>query len=146
MKVANGKRVILQYELAIDDDDAIEIIESSGITGPLEYIHGEGRMLTGIEKVMEGMEIGEEKEGILPAAQAYGTPEMMPSRKLTRQDFPAEEKLEEGKLFTARDQEGHEVSFRVVKIDGENIEVRFDHPLAGKDIRYKLKVLSVTEA
>lgn len=142
MKVEKGKKIKMEYELGIDGGDTIE---SSASRGPLEYIHGSGAMLAGLESRIEELEVGDEKEGVIPAADAYGTEDMLPTTSLTQADFPEGETIEEGKLFEARDPSGNPVKFKVVEMDGETIKVRFIHPLAGKDIRFKVKILEISD-
>jgi FKBP-type peptidyl-prolyl cis-trans isomerase 2 len=142
MKVEKGKRVRIEYELKIEGGD---VIESSAQRGPLEFVHGDGKMLPGFEKRMEGMSKGEERDGVIPAAEAFGTEDSLPTMQLARAHFPSSEPLELGKAFEAKDAGGNPVRFKVIKIEGNEVTVRLDHPLAGKAIRFKVKVLEISE-
>ncbi|MBW2736040.1 MAG: FKBP-type peptidyl-prolyl cis-trans isomerase [Deltaproteobacteria bacterium] len=141
MRIANGIRVKVEYELSIDD----EILESSEKTGPLEYIHGKGRMLPGLEKRLEGCEKGDEREGVIPPGEAYGNPEDLPTKALKRDEFPEGVAIEIGEKLEATSPEGAPVTFEITEIGEEIIVVRFTHPLAGKSIHFKVKVLDVTD-
>ena len=140
MKVQKGNRIKMEYELGVEGGDTIE---SSATRGPLEYVHGSGSMLAGLEARIEGLETGDEKEGVIPAAEAYGTEDSLPTKELARADFPSDDAVEMGKVFEASDPAGNPVSFKVVAIDGDAVTVRFLHPLAGKNIRFKVKILSI---
>ncbi len=142
MKVEKGKKIKMEYELGVEGGD---VIESSTTRGPLEYIHGAGKMLPGLESRIEGMEVGDERDGVIPPAEAYGTEESLPTTTLPRAEFPAGEGLEVGKVFEAKDASGMPVSFTVTKIEETTVTVRFNHPLAGKSIRFKVKILDITE-
>jgi FKBP-type peptidyl-prolyl cis-trans isomerase SlyD len=142
MRIQRGEKVRLEVELKVKGGD---VIESSKKTGPVVYVHGEGKLLPGLEKRLEGMAIGDELSGVIPAAEAFGTEESLPTRKLPRREFPAGEKLEPGRVFEAKDAAGHPVSFRIVAADGEKVKVRFLHPLAGKDIEFHVKVLVIDD-
>ena len=142
MKVEKGKKIKMEYELGVDGGD---VIESSATRGPLEYIHGAGKMLPGLETRIEGLGVGDEREGVIPPAEAYGTEESLPTTSLPRSSFPAEEGLEVGKVFEAKDVSGAPVSFTVTKVEDANVTVRFNHPLAGRSIRFKVKILDITE-
>lgn len=142
MKVEADKLVKMDYELAIDGGD---VIESSEKTGPLEYRHGDGRMLASLESRIEGLEEGDEKEGVIPAEEAYGREEDLPTREIPRNEFPEGEELEIGKAFEAKGPDGAPVNFAVTAIDDDKVTVRFMHPLAGKAIRFKVKILSVKD-
>lgn len=141
MKISQGKSVTMEYELAIEGG---EVLESSENKGPLTYVHGTGQMLPGLEKRLEGMGVGDNAEGVIPAAEAYGTEETLPTTLLNRSDFPEGEALEPGREFQARDPGGNPVSFTVVESEGDQVRVRFNHPLAGKDIRFSVKVLQIS--
>jgi len=142
MKVDSGKKIKMEYTLSIEGG---ETIESSESRGPLEYIHGSGAMLTGLERRIDGLVVGDEKDGVIPAAEAYGTEESLPTTRLTRKDFPDGETIAEDKLFEAKDPTGNPVKFKVVEIAGDDVTVRFLHPLAGKDIRFKVKILEISD-
>jgi len=142
MKVEKGKKIKMEYELGIEGGDTIE---SSHLRGPLEYVHGSGAMLAGLESRIEGLTVDDEKEGVIPAAEAYGTEESLPTTKLPRTGFPDGEELTEGKLFEAKDSGGNPVKFKVLEIGDEQVTVRFQHPLAGKDIRFKVKILEISD-
>lgn len=140
MKIENGKRVRIQVILKVVDGD---VIEKSG----LEYVQGGGTMLSGLEKVLEGCEEGAEKKGVLPAKEAFGVEEDLPTSELGRDKFPEDAKIEAGQTFTAAGPDGQDVNFKIITVgkEGEPIEVRFLHPLTGKDIEYDAKVVSVTD-
>ncbi len=143
MKVERGKKITMEYELGVVGGDKLE---SSEDRGPLEYVHGAGNMLPGLEKAVEGLEKGDKKEGTIPAEEAYGTEDTLPTKVLPMDSFPKGE-LEVGKSFQAKDQAGNDVSFKVIKMDDDEGEVtiRFNHPLAGKDISFKVEILEVAE-
>ena len=144
MKVERGKKITMEYELGVEGG---EVLESSETRGPIEYVHGRGQMLAGLEKRIEGLAKGDEQEGTIPAEEAYGTEETLPTKVLSRDSFP-EGELEVGKSFQAKDQAGNDVSFKIIEVNDDKGEVtiRFNHPLAGKDISFKVKILEVTEA
>jgi|KBSSwiStaDraftv2_1062776.scaffolds.fasta_scaffold23570_2 FKBP-type peptidyl-prolyl cis-trans isomerase 2 len=144
MQIKRGEKVRLEYELKVAGKDG-DIIESSRKSGPILYEHGAGKMLAGLEKRLEGMAIGDEMRGVIPAAEAFGTEEMLPTRELPRKEFPAGEKLEVDRVFQARDAQGQPVSFKIVGVGADKVKVRFLHPLAGKDIEFWVKVLMIDD-
>src|SRR5262245_17549533 len=137
MKVAKGFTIRVEYELKIKGG---EVIESSKKNGPITYVHGEGRMLPGLEKELEGMGIGDEKQGLIKARDAFGTEAMLPVKELPRKDFPAGEKLDPGRVFAAKGPSGQPVSFKIVEEGHDKVKVRFLHPFVDKDIEFKVKV------
>jgi FKBP-type peptidyl-prolyl cis-trans isomerase 2 len=140
MKVSPGQFVRIDCELRVSGGD---LIESSKKTGPVEYKHGGGKLLTALEERLEGMGVGDEKNGVIPAAEAFGSEESQPKMTIPRASFPAEAKIETGARFEAKGPLGTPVSLEVLSIDSETITARVVHPLAGKDLEFRVKVLSV---
>src|SRR3954471_12773176 len=85
MKIGRGVSVRIEYELKIKGG---EVIESSARSGPLQYVQGAGKMLPGLEKRLDGLSAGDERSGTIPAAEAFGTEEALPLKKMTRKEFP----------------------------------------------------------
>jgi FKBP-type peptidyl-prolyl cis-trans isomerase SlyD len=141
MKIANGLDVRLEYELKVRGGD---VIETSTHRGPLTYRHGVGKMLAGLERRLDGMGAGEEKTGIIPASEAFGDEATSPIKEMPRSGFPADPPLNVGQLFEAKGPGGAPVTLKVVSASKQDVKVRLLHPLAGKDIEFRVKVLSVS--
>jgi len=142
MNIAKGRRVLLEYELRVVGG---EVLESSSQQGPLSYVQGTGRMLAGLEKRLEGHVAGDALEGVVPAAEAFGNEETLPVTVLPRSHFPQDAVMTVGATFEAKDVSGHPVTFKVLEPKDDGVRVRLLHPLAGKDIGFKVKILAVTE-
>jgi FKBP-type peptidyl-prolyl cis-trans isomerase SlyD len=142
VKIAKGMAVRLNVTLTTPDGT---VIESSDKSGPVDYVHGLGQMLPGLEKVLEGLVAGDAREGVIPAKDAFGTEETLPTKQMLRSEFPKDAKLEPGMGFEAKGPHGEPIAFKVVKVGDKEVTVRFLHPLAGKDIKYKVKVLGVKD-
>jgi FKBP-type peptidyl-prolyl cis-trans isomerase 2 len=140
MKVSAGHFVRIDCELRVTGGD---VIESSKKTGPVEYKHGFGQLLKGLEAKLEGMGIGDEKDGVILAADAFGTEDAQPPMTIPRASFPADAKIEVGAKFEAKGPRGTQVSLEVLALDDETITAKVVHPLAGKDLEFKVKVLAV---
>ena len=141
MKIGPGSAVEIEYELKVKGGD---VIESSSRSGPLRYIHGDGKMLPGLEKRLAGMGPGEERSGDIPAAEAFGTEDSLPIKEMPRKAFPDGAKLQVGAVFEAKDPAtGAPVRLKVVSADSSTVKVRLLHPLVGRDIAFKVKVLAV---
>lgn len=104
-------------------------------------------MLSGLESVLEGLEQGAKREGVLPAKKAFGDPAMHPIKKMKRADFPPDAVLAVGERLTAAsaDKAHMNVILEVVKVHGDEVEVQLVHPLAEKDIKYAVEVMQVTD-
>ena len=138
VKITKGVRVRMKVHLAVAGGDTLE-------KNVVEYIHGGGTMLAGLEKVLEGLEKGAKREGTLKAKEAFGNPAMHPIKKIKRAEFPKDAKLEVGEKLVAKGADGLNVIMHIVKVTGEEVETRLVHPLAEKDIRYEVEILAVTD-
>jgi FKBP-type peptidyl-prolyl cis-trans isomerase 2 len=138
MKIEKGRRVRLHCKLEVVGG---EVLEESNI----EYIHGSGKLLPGLEHILDGLQSGGSKEGVLPAKQAFGDESHLPTTTALRKEFPADAKLEAGVTFQARGANGQDVVLRIISVKDDKVEVKLLHPLADKDIKYKLLVLGVSD-
>ena len=142
MKIAAGLSVQIEYELKVRGGD---VIESSAKSGPLRYVHGQGKMLAGLERRLEGLSPGDERKGEIPAGEAFGTEDSLPVKEMSRREFPKGAKLERGAVFTAKSPTGQPVNLKVVAITGDTIQARFLHPLVGRALEFRVKVLTVED-
>ena len=143
MKIARGMAVELEYELKIKGG---AVLESSARTGPLRYVHGDGKMLPGLEKRLDGLGPGDERNGEIPAREAFGTEEMLPIKDMPVADFPTGAPVAAGSVFEGKDPAlGSQVRFKILSVTGDMAKVRLLHPLVGRDIEYRVKVLAVRD-
>ncbi|HWO24897.1 MAG TPA: FKBP-type peptidyl-prolyl cis-trans isomerase [Kofleriaceae bacterium] len=137
MKIENGHRVTVRVELSVVDGGELE-------KKTVEYVQGSGTMLPALEKLLTGLEKGDKREGTLAAKEAFGAVQL-PTKKLKRNAFPADAKIEAGERFAAKDEHKNDVVLLIEKVDKDDVEVRFLHPLADKDIKYSLEVVQVSD-
>lgn len=138
MKIEKGRRVTVKVDLAVVGGASLE-------KSTVEYIHGGGTMLVGIENVLAGLEKGAKREGIIKAKDAFGNPSMHPLKKMKRTEFPKDVKLVAGEQFAAKGVNNMNVVLRIEKISGDEVDVRLVHPLAEKDIKYSVEVVAVSD-
>ncbi len=138
MKIEKGHRVRVRVHLAIVGGDTIEKCV-------VEYVHGGGTMLPGLEAVLLGKEQGAKLDGVLKAKEAFGNPSMHPVKKIPRAEFPKDANLKAGEKFSAKGANGQDVVMVIEKVTDKEVDVALVHPLADKDIKYEVEVLSVKE-
>ncbi|CEM63077.1 peptidylprolyl isomerase [Treponema phagedenis] len=142
MKITKDCVVNIEYTLK---DEAGEILDSSAVMGPLEYVQGYGMLIPGLEKVMEGKEPGDSFDITVPPAEAYGEIAEGLKLEVDRSQFPPDVEIEVGMQFDAGS--GHESRLvTVTDIDGDKIFIDANHPLAGETLHFDIEVLSVREA
>jgi FKBP-type peptidyl-prolyl cis-trans isomerase 2 len=140
VKIEKGRRVQLKVDLSVAGGQQLE-------KSTVEYIQGAGTMLPGLERVLEGLEPGAKRDGVLKAKDAFGNSAMHPLKKMKRTEFPKDAKLVEGEKLVAAsaDKAKMNVILQVVKITADDVEVRLVHPLADKDIKYAVEVVQVSD-
>jgi FKBP-type peptidyl-prolyl cis-trans isomerase SlyD len=138
VKIEKGRRVTVKVDLAVVGGASLE-------KSTVEYIHGAGTMLAGLESVLAGLEKSAKREGVIKAKDAFGNPAMHPLKKMKRAEFPKDAKLAVGDKLVAKGAHDMNVILRLEKIDGDDIDVRLVHPLAEKDIRYSVEVIQVSD-
>ena len=109
----------------------------------VEYIQGSGTMLPGLEKVLEGLEKGAKRDGVLKPKDAFGA--QQPVKKLKRSEFPKDAKLAAGEKLVGKAENGMNVVLLIEKVSGDDVDVRYLHPLAEKEIKYSVEVVQVRD-
>jgi FKBP-type peptidyl-prolyl cis-trans isomerase SlyD len=142
MKIVAGLSVQIDYELSVKGGD---VIESSARSGPLRYVQGQGKMLPGLESRLLGLQPGDEKRGEIPAREAFGSEDTLPVKELPRRDFPKDAKLEPGSAFEAKSPTGEPLRLKIISATAEKVRARLLHPLVGRDLVFRVKVLSVSD-
>lgn len=138
MKIAKGRRVRIKVKLSVVGGDVLE-------QTVVEYFAGSGTMLPGLEKVLEGLQKGDKREGVIKAKDAFGSPQHQPKRDIPRTEFPNNADLKDGLEFVATAENGQNVILRVNSFDDEAVHVVMLHPLHKKDIAYEVEILRVTD-
>lgn len=138
MKIEKGRRVKLKVDLSVAGGQQLE-------KNTVEYVQGAGTMLPGLEKVLEGLEPGAKRDGVLKPKEAFAA--MSPSKTMKRSEFPKDAKLTKGdKLVAAGADKAHmNVIIEIVEVKGDDVSVRLLHPLAEKEIKYAVEVVQVSD-
>ena len=141
--IAQGKVIELAYSLK---DEEGEILDQSDSQDPFVYLHGADQIVPGLENALTGLKVGDKKQVTVQPGEGYG--EFNPELRLTvkRAQFPADAELEEGVEFETTLQDGTPAIFTIVEIEGDQVTVDGNHPLAGEVLHFDVEVLSIREA
>jgi FKBP-type peptidyl-prolyl cis-trans isomerase SlyD len=142
MQVSSGAVVSIRYTLT--DDEGV-IIDTNVDHPALVYLHGNDNIIPGLEKGLEGAEVGEKRTVDVPPAEAYG--EVDPDRmfELGKDEFPEELPLEEGMQFVAETASG-EMAITIAEVRENTVICDANHPLAGMTLHFDVEILDVREA
>ncbi len=138
MKVSQGARVAVHYRGTLDDG---EEFDSSEGREPLEFVVGGGQLIPGFEAAVVGMEAGQEKTFTLRPEDAYGPYEKEMVIEGPRSAFPDAVKV--GQSYTFQIGKNQEAEGRLLELTEKHVVVDFNHPLAGKRLTFRVRVVSV---
>jgi peptidylprolyl isomerase len=110
---------------------------------PLEFKLGEGQILPGVEKGIEGMNVGESKTIKVPPEQAYGQHRKELVEEVGRDQFPKDIEPQVGQRFNVPQSNGQTAVVRVVNVSESKVTLDANHPLAGKDLTFELELLDI---
>ena len=137
--VQDGVVVSMEYTLHVDG----ELLDSSEGQGPLQFLTGYGNIISGLENEMIGMKIGDSKNVIVQPAEGYGEFDDEAFMDVPRGQFPEDMPLAVDTELTVRDDEGHARYARVDNIEGDTVRLDFNHPLAGAELHFSVKVVAL---
>ncbi len=142
MPIKEGYHVKVEYTGTLEDGSVFDSTEEQG--SPLEFQVGANQVIDGFEKAIIAMDLDEEKEINLKPADAYGERQDDMVKDIPKENMPADE-LEEGMALMATLPTGMQVPVTVVKITDDHVKIDLNHPLAGKALNFKLKVVEIKE-
>lgn len=134
--VEDGMVVTLDYTLTVDG----EVVDTSKDSEPIQFIQGSGQIIPGLEKALYGMAVGDSKEVVIVAADAYGEVDPNAFADIPRREFPPEIPLKPGVELQLRNMMGEELVAQIVSVDEEHVRLNFNHPLAGKDLNFTVQI------
>ncbi len=144
MTVTNENCVVgIEYE--VKQAGTTEVVDSNKGGAPLEFIIGKGQIIPGLENALVGMSQGESGDIMVAAADAYGDVNPEAIQTLPIEQFEGVD-LVEGMTLYGQGQDGQTVQVTVKSFDDKEVNVDFNHPLAGKDLMFSVTVLSAREA
>jgi FKBP-type peptidyl-prolyl cis-trans isomerase SlyD len=141
-KVEKDLVVSMDYTLTVDG----EVVDSSKEDGPIEFIQGRGNIIPGLEKEIDGMKLDESKKVNVPASEAYGEYDPEALEEVPLSDFPEDIPLEVGVELAVEDEDGEAMSAVIEAVGKDAITLNFNHPLAGKDLAFDVKIVGLRAA
>ncbi|MBW4710351.1 peptidylprolyl isomerase [Roseobacter sp. YSTF-M11] len=140
-QVKSGDTVAIHYTGTLLDGTTFD---SSDGRDPLEFVVGSGQIIPGLDVAMPGMVVGDKKTVEIPCAEAYGplNPEMR--QAVPREGIPADIPLEVGTQLQMQTPDGQAMPVMVVEVDEATVTLDANHPLAGKDLKFDIELMSIT--
>ncbi len=119
------------------------VFSSTADREPLEFKLGEGQIIPGVEKAVEGMNVGESKTVEVSPEQAYGQRRAELVEEVSRDRFPKDAEPKVGQKFEVPQQQGRPMAVRVVDVSETTVTLDANHPLAGRDLTFDLQLMEI---
>lgn len=139
--ITKDKVVSMNYTLK---DDAGKVLDSSQ-GEPLQYLQGHQNIIPGLERALDGLNVGAKKQVTVKADDGYG--QYNPSLKFA---VPADsfggQPPQEGMMVQLSSPEGQPFVAKIVEVSPENVVLDANHPLAGQDLHFDVEITEVRDA
>ncbi len=136
--IKKDSKVAIHYTLTVEG----QIADSSQGRGPLEYTQGAGQIIIGLEEALEGLKAGDKKSVDIEAKKAYGEVNPEAKRRVAKSAISNIDTLKVGDIVGAS-ANGHTFRARISEITDKDVELDFNHPLAGKTLHFDVEIVSV---
>ena len=140
--VGVGKKVTLDYTLNVDNKE----VETSVGKLPLTYVVGNRNIIPGLEAQLNGMRINEERVVNVAAKDAYGDVDPKAFKEFPLTSLPKGLAPKVGMVLQATAPDGSKFPAMISAINGDKVQLNFNHPLAGKALTFKVKILKIENA
>ena len=142
MQIAKDKVVSIDYTLTGDQG---QVLDSSQGREPLAYLHGNQNIIPGLESALDGKSQGDALKVTIAPEQAYGQHDPKMVQVVPRTAFQGAPTITPGMQFQGNTNQGPRV-ITVTKVEGDNVTIDANHPLAGQTLNFDVKVVGVRDA
>ena len=138
LQIQTGTSVTLHFSLALENG---HIVDSNFEGNPATFSVGDGNLLPGFESSLLGLEVGDEREFIIPPENAFGQHNTQNVQSVDRGNFD-ESDLEIGSILSFQNGDG-ELPGVIIALEENQVMVDFNHPLSGKNIVFQVKIVEI---
>ena len=145
MSLLIGDKLVVSIHYTLTDNEG-NVLDSSEGAEPLTYLHGAGNIIPGLEKALVGKVEGDTQQVTVQPAEGYGEVMSELMQTVDKAAFQGVESVEVGMSFEAQTSDGSVQHIVVSKVDGDQVTVDANHPLAGVVLNFDVEIVSVREA
>ncbi len=142
MQIEENRVVTLNYTLTDNDNNVIDQSDD----GSFSYLHGASNIIPGLENALTGKNAGDELSVKVSPAEGYGEHDASRVQEVPREMFPDDTEIQPGMQFHAQSPEGQAIAVTIAKVEGDMITVDGNHPLAGVELNFVVKVVEIRDA
>ena len=139
----NGDIVRIHYIGKLTDGTEFD---SSHEREPLQFRVGAGEIIPGLDREIEGMEVGTKTTVKIAAAEAYGERNPAQVQAIPRSRIPDGMELSQGQRLQAKTSDGRQIALTVVDVSDQEVTVDGNHPLAGRDLVFDVELVEIVAA
>ncbi len=143
MPIESNQVVTINYVLT---DEEGNLLDTTTGRESFSFLSGHQQILPKLEEAIQGMLIHSKKTVVLAPPDGYGEYVKEAVQVANRADFPNDVELEEGMSFMATMPDGNNQQFVIRKIEGDDVTIDFNHPLAGKTLTFEVELVDVRDA
>ncbi len=143
MPIAHGHIVAIDYTLT---DDAGAILDTSDGRPPLQYLHGHGNIVPGLEAALDGAEVGAAMKVDVAPEEGYGTHDPGRIARIGREQLPPDLEPKVGMQLGAQGPDGETFPLWIVEVHDDAVVMDGNHPLAGQTLHFQVTVRGIREA
>lgn len=145
MSLLIGDNLVVRMHYTLTNAEG-DVLDSSSGAEPLAYLHGAGNIIPGLERELTGKVAGDSLTVVVAPADGYGEVRQELFQVVPREAFQGIDTIEPGMNFQAQGQGGQVQNIVVSKVDGDDITVDANHPLAGVQLHFDVDIVEVREA
>ena len=142
--LGEGNVVDVYYTLPADGGQTLD--SNKGQDRPLVFLQGAGNIVPGLDKGLVGQKRGTTVKLSVAPEDGYGPIDEEKMERVPRDKFPADSDIQPGMVFSARTPDGLEQRLRVGAVEGDEVVIDHNHPLAGKTLHFEIYIYGVREA
>ena len=110
---------------------------------PLVFKVGKGKVIKGFENAVIGMKLGQTKTAVFKPSEAYGPKDPAWISTVQASEIPAGTEIKTGNEISFATKDGSLIEGVITSIDGDEITVDGNHPLAGRSLTFEIKVVDI---
>lgn len=145
--IKTGDRVAVDYEGRFEDGTVFDSSHHEGHSHPLVFTVDKHEVIPGFEQAVMGLEQGNEKEFTILPKEAYGEHDARLVREVPRSEIklPRNQEPHAGMMLMTYGPDGQPVQIVISHVTSETVTLDLNHPLAGKTLIFKIKVIGINE-
>jgi FKBP-type peptidyl-prolyl cis-trans isomerase 2 len=146
MTIKKGDKIKVEYTGTFEDGTVFDSTTHKDHTHPIEFEVGAKQLIKGFDDAVVGMKVDEEKNITIKPEEAYGERKEELSKEIPRDKLPKEPEPKVGMALMMNSPDGQQFPAVIKSVDEEKIVIDLNHPLAGKTLNFKIKIVEINSS